>query len=137
MEIGRSERRREISDFFVKGDYAGLERLGLKMSQSSAADCAHYVLLTLNIIHTPRAFDALHSLPKSETPHPGSNIIIYGYPFENLHYGFYDGKKVTSKWGKGPVFKHAIEDVPVQYGDSVKFASRDDALVLLSSADGS
>ncbi|VVB81661.1 Uncharacterised protein [uncultured archaeon] len=107
------------------------------MSQSPAADCAHHLLLYLGIIPSPRAFDALGALPKSERPHPGINIIFYGNGSENMHYGFYDGKKVNSKWREGPVFTHALEDVPLQYGNLVKFASYDDALVLLSSADSS
>ena len=122
---------------FSKEDFAGLERLGLKMSQSPSADCTHYIIVNLGIIPSPRAFDALRSLPKSETPHPDSNIIIYDNGFENMHYGFYNDKKVTSKWGRGPVFRHPIEDVPIGYGNSVKFASLADAYVLLGSSDGS
>jgi len=135
MKIEPSSRRREITDLFVKGDSAGLERLGLKMSQSPSADCAHYVIVSLGIIPSPRAFDALRSLPKSETPYPGSNIISYDNGSKNVHYGFYDDEKVTSKWGEGPVFTHAIEDIPLKYGNFVKFTSRAAALDWISSAD--
>ena len=66
---------------------------------------------------------------------PGSasneDIIIY---FDNsipTHAGKVNKGRVVSKWGTGHLWEHAIYEVPLSYGDRIKFflpVDRDDVL---------
>jgi len=54
---------------------------------------------------------------------------VKGNPIVQEH-GLYNGKMVRSKWGgQGPAFEHALEDIPVEFGDTAEFMVIDDTLM--------
>jgi hypothetical protein len=47
---------------------------------------------------------------------PGEKLIIYFRDGAPKHAGVLDGDRVTSKWGDGYFFEHAVYEVPTNYG---------------------
>lgn len=134
MDVPQSKRREEITELFEKQDYVGLSKLGIIVVDDKAGnlDCGGYVLNQLGVDARQETYNILWSVPRYEQPFSG--IIIYtdkhGSKKRVLQHGFYDGNRVTSKWGReGPVFSHAIEDVPVDYGDHAEFIVKDGQLL--------
>lgn len=48
------------------------------------------------------------------------SLIIYFDSEDITHAGILKNKRVTSKWGEGNLYEHAILEVPKQYGDTYR-----------------
>lgn len=48
-------------------------------------------------------------------------IIIYFNEGRQMHAGYMEDRRVVSKWGLNPVYKHEIFEVPAAYGNEVRF----------------
>ena len=62
------------------------------------------------------------NLVKTETPEDGDYIVykeLVNYPDALTHIGVIHGNKMVSKWAWGPLVKHNVWDVPVEYGDTI------------------
>ncbi len=61
-------------------------------------------------------------LEKTGSPTMGDFIVYQdtiNYPNSLTHTGIFQGDNVLSKWARGPLVRHAIWDVPAEYGDSI------------------
>jgi hypothetical protein len=47
---------------------------------------------------------------------PGQKIIVYFRDGAPKHAGVVNEQRVTSKWGNGQFFEHAVFEVPMTYG---------------------
>ncbi len=66
-------------------------------------------------------------LLQTEAPSPGDLIVYRADDGTISHVGLMDSdRKVTSKWSWGPLLRHAVLDVPVLYGDDIKFYKMND-----------
>ncbi|MEW6672508.1 MAG: hypothetical protein AB1427_12450 [Thermodesulfobacteriota bacterium] len=50
-------------------------------------------------------------------------IVVYLYGNSVKHFGKIEGDSVVSKWGRGYTWKHGLFEVPLSYGDTVKFSN--------------
>lgn len=50
-------------------------------------------------------------------------IVVYFLENTPKHYGRIEGDTVLSKWGSGYAWKHGLFEVPLSYGDNVRFSS--------------
>ncbi|MBW2970105.1 hypothetical protein KY319_03195 [Candidatus Woesearchaeota archaeon] len=133
MDIPITDRRKEIGDMFRKNNFVGLSKFGIEMiGGAEDFDCANYVAYRLIGKAPPFIVDVLKRIPKSDEPQQG--LVFYGNGhgrgFVPLHYGIFKDGLVESKWDKGPVFKHKLEDVPDHYGSVAMFRSLDEDLYL-------
>jgi hypothetical protein len=124
MQIPINDRRKLITNLFLKRDYKGLENLGLKIVGDSAEyDCGNYVLKSFGFPGNDNTLHYLRTLTKEDE----GDIVFYGVGkgnrFDVKHYGLIKGKKVESKWEHGPVFLHDLLDVPDYFGTEVMFGS--------------
>lgn len=49
-------------------------------------------------------------------------VVVYFNGSEVTHFGLIDGEKIKSKWGSGLIWEHMLFEVPVTYGNTVKFS---------------
>jgi len=151
MLLPQIPERKEIGDLFERGDYAGLEKFGIRQVSGPAPyDCLAYVVHKLNCVSTPDTLKIIQDAPVSEFIPAHSGIAYYGFLFDtgklpdnvhvpdsikgkrNLtvrHYGWYENKQVTSKWQHGPVFQHELWAVPHFFGGHVLFRENDSELI--------
>lgn len=122
-----SRERPEISNYFDKKEYAGLERLGMRiLADNTPGDGLAYVLTQLEIPVTDGNIQKL----KDFNPHTWQKITGVIFYFENgqvKHRGLYDASKelVRSKWADGLVLEHAITQVPHKFGSLAAFCKRE------------
>lgn len=57
----------------------------------------------------------LEQMPDSEASH--GLVVLYFKDGETKHVGRIQGTRVSSKWGKNPVYEHDISEIPASYGD--------------------
>jgi len=50
-------------------------------------------------------------------------IVVYFNKNVPVHFGKIDNETIISKWGKGNVWRHELWQVPLSYGDTVKFSN--------------
>ncbi len=50
-------------------------------------------------------------------------IVVYFLANTLKHFGRIEGDTVLSKWGNGYAWKHGLLEVPLSYGDTVRFSS--------------
>ena len=58
-----------------------------------------------------------------DTKNIGDTVIVY---FDNgivKHFGKIEKDKIISKWGKGHIWKHIVFEVPISYGNTVKYSN--------------
>ena len=55
------------------------------------------------------------------------HVVLYFRDGETKHVGRMQGDRVISKWGKNPVYEHAIPEVPASYGDEYEIFKRPSA----------
>ncbi|MFC1824881.1 hypothetical protein ACFL9T_19405 [Thermodesulfobacteriota bacterium] len=53
---------------------------------------------------------------------PDDRIVIYFDGEIAKHFGRIDNDKIVSKWGKGLTWKHDLFEIPLSYGDRVKYS---------------
>lgn len=63
-------------------------------------------------------FLALHDERKDN-----DEFVVYLKDDIPKHFGKISGDRVESKWGRGPIWKHGLWEVPLTYGDTVKFST--------------
>ncbi len=49
-------------------------------------------------------------------------VVVYFNENGVAHFGFIDGEKIRSKWGRGLIWEHSLFEVPIEYGNTVKFS---------------
>jgi hypothetical protein len=49
-------------------------------------------------------------------------VVVYFDGNGVTHFGLIDGEKVKSKWGSGLIWEHSLFEVPITYGNTVKFS---------------
>ena len=49
-------------------------------------------------------------------------VVVYFDRNGVTHFGLIDGEKVKSKWGSGLIWGHSLFEVPITYGNTVKFS---------------
>ncbi|MBI4147008.1 hypothetical protein HY489_06770 [Candidatus Woesearchaeota archaeon] len=135
MKIEIVRRRELIRDLFNRGDFRELASFGIeRIAEPAVGDCGHYVLNELGFRASQTEIDALRKVPRVFQRVEG--VVFYrNQDPVPLHYGFFDGNRVISKWylprdgndkrDKWPVMRHALEDVPPEYGMIAEFQSRD------------
>ena len=64
----------------------------------------------------------LETIPESEAS--DGHVVLYFKDGEMEHVGRMQGDRVISKWGKHPVYEHAIAEVPASYGDEYEIFKR-------------
>ena|SRR3989338_5466013 len=93
------------------------------------SDCMVYALeIPLDLVVTTAIFPnilhefftlalsrLLEQMPASEVSE--GHVVLYFKDGETKHVGRIQGNRVSSKWGKNPVYKHDISEVPASYGD--------------------
>jgi len=52
----------------------------------------------------------------------GDQVVIYFDKGDPTHFGKIVGNKIESKWGSGCVWLHDLFEVPLSYGESVKYS---------------
>jgi len=65
---------------------------------------------------------SIGELITTDMPIEGDYVVyqdLVNYPESLTHIGVLQGDKVVSKWAWGPLVKHALWDVPAEYGDEV------------------
>lgn len=56
-----------------------------------------------------------------------NDLVVYYNGQEKMHAGLYMAPNlVLSKWGVGPLFRHALWDVPKSYGDALRYFKQPD-----------
>ncbi|MFQ5906347.1 MAG: hypothetical protein ACE5JA_07220 [bacterium] len=63
-------------------------------------------------------FLALHDERKDN-----DKFVVYLKDDIPKHFGKISGDRVESKWGRGPIWKHVLWEVPLTYGDTVKYST--------------
>ena len=58
------------------------------------------------------------------------HVVLYFKNSETKHVGRIQGNRVISKWGKNPIYEHAIPEVPASYGDEYEIFKRPSALYI-------
>jgi hypothetical protein len=53
-----------------------------------------------------------------------NDYIIYFDQKKTTHAGIVSGQKIISKWGTGHRWKHRVYEVPIDYGNDIKFFKR-------------
>ena len=101
---------------------------------SYRVDCTHFVIDNLGLVlpkdEVPGDFldDFVSSLPGSENGQ-GVCVVRYNQRPYLRHWGLAVGERVISKWGRGPILEHDIDEVPelwkTPYG-AVKFKLPDE-----------
>ena len=67
-----------------------------------------------------------------EQQEENDKIIVYFNGDVPKHFGSIDGNKIMSKWEeRGHVWSHGIWEVPLSYGESVRYATDDVDLTAL------
>jgi hypothetical protein len=66
-----------------------------------------------------RLIQHLQEVPESDVE--DGDIALYFNDEEVTHAGAMKTKRVISKWGKGHVYGHGLQEVPGNYGDTVRF----------------
>jgi hypothetical protein len=57
-----------------------------------------------------------------ETDNPADgDFVVYFQDGMVKHSGIWAGGRVQSKWGTGHLWEHALHEVPLRYGDHVRF----------------
>ena len=124
MDIPSSYRRKLITDFFMKDDWDGLQKLGLVLKEGPGQlTCDGYVIKKLGYVSSSDTLYVVQNAVRLSDPPSGQSIILYRFKDRRLvqHYGIFDRGKVVSKWEHGPVFEHGFADVPEHYGNWAEF----------------
>jgi hypothetical protein len=50
-------------------------------------------------------------------------FVVYLEGDTPKHFGWLEGNKVMSKWGRGRILNHGLWEVPITYGTKVKYSS--------------
>ncbi|MDD9953597.1 MAG: hypothetical protein OXR66_04625 [Candidatus Woesearchaeota archaeon] len=126
-----------IDDFTSFGNVEGVEILAKLPALTDKSDsCVRYVDTVLGIPGLKEAitdpgnwFEQLERLGFRASDVPRERgLVLYGSHCELkglAHVGIWSGGAVVSKWAAGHIYKHALNAVPSDYGNTILFMHRD------------
>ena len=136
MELPETLWRRELTDLFHCQDWEKIESRGIKKiyEASTEYDCIRYIIRRLGLIDGSGVIESLRSGEVITKPENWCLVLYHNSESiktnKPVHHGLYEDGEVVSKWSYGPVYKHNIEDIPLDYGNIVEFRRIDeDALM--------
>ncbi|MBP6942885.1 MAG: hypothetical protein KBB55_02460 [Candidatus Buchananbacteria bacterium] len=73
----------------------------------------------------------IDELKAIDDPQSGDYVVYRDsvkYPGHITHVGIIDGESIRSKWAWGPIFRHALLEVPASYGDEISYIQKIDVV---------
>lgn len=143
--MNSNETLRNVLETVTKSHISSHERLMMErtsnhtikmlsnLGDNNAYNCVMYALDLHNDIRYIDLAEELPELIHADTlflgyliekgaliPSQNGNLIVYSNDIKITHIGKIDSaKRVTSKWGTGHLYEHAINEVPSSYGDNI------------------
>jgi hypothetical protein len=128
-----------------------IENQSIKLLSAPGDDLKYNcVMFALDVLGNQQYLDLLYQLPDcihADTNflkflidqgqlviEPSGNLIIYSDNKKITHIGKVDvADRVTSKWGIGHLYEHAIFEIPIDYGDTFHYYQASEHFDFMSS----